>query len=59
MLLSYTDVIVIFQHEVTKSNFVNLPFWREYLKKRPELYAMLDHLRVGDTIVVWKLDRLE
>ncbi len=25
---------------------------------RPELHRMLDHLREGDTIVVWKLDRL-
>jgi len=25
---------------------------------RPELQRMLDHLREGDTIVVWKLDRL-
>ena len=26
--------------------------------ERPELHRMLDHLREGDTIVVWKLDRL-
>src|ERR1700733_2912495 len=25
---------------------------------RPELHRLLDHLRDGDTIVVWKLDRL-
>jgi DNA invertase Pin-like site-specific DNA recombinase len=25
---------------------------------RPELHRVLDHLREGDTIVVWKLDRL-
>jgi DNA invertase Pin-like site-specific DNA recombinase len=25
---------------------------------RPEMHRMLDHLRKGDTIVVWKLDRL-
>jgi len=25
---------------------------------RPELYRMLDQLREGDTVVVWKLDRL-
>src|ERR1700693_2735624 len=25
---------------------------------RPELHRMLDHLRNGDTVVVWKLDRL-
>jgi DNA invertase Pin-like site-specific DNA recombinase len=25
---------------------------------RPELHRMLDHLRKGDTVVVWKLDRL-
>ena len=25
---------------------------------RPELHRMLDHLREGDTVVVWKLDRL-
>jgi DNA invertase Pin-like site-specific DNA recombinase len=24
---------------------------------RPELHRMLDHLREGDTVVVWKLDR--
>ncbi|MCM5693573.1 recombinase family protein [Sinorhizobium meliloti] len=26
--------------------------------ERPELHRMLDHLRQGDTVVVWKLDRL-
>jgi DNA invertase Pin-like site-specific DNA recombinase len=26
--------------------------------ERPELYRMLDQLREGDTVVVWKLDRL-
>jgi DNA invertase Pin-like site-specific DNA recombinase len=25
---------------------------------RPELHRLLDHLREGDTVVVWKLDRL-
>jgi DNA invertase Pin-like site-specific DNA recombinase len=25
---------------------------------RPELHRMLDHLRPGDTVIVWKLDRL-
>ena len=25
---------------------------------RPELHRLLDHLRQGDTVVVWKLDRL-
>lgn len=25
---------------------------------RPELTAVLDYLRAGDTLVVWKLDRL-
>ena len=25
---------------------------------RPQLHRMLDHLREGDTVVVWKLDRL-
>ena len=25
---------------------------------RPELHRVLDHLREGDTVVVWKLDRL-
>src|SRR5271163_3930958 len=25
---------------------------------RPELHRMLEHLREGDTVVVWKLDRL-
>ncbi|MBV9778152.1 MAG: recombinase family protein, partial [Acetobacteraceae bacterium] len=25
---------------------------------RPELHRMLDQLREGDTVVVWKLDRL-
>lgn len=25
---------------------------------RPILHKMLDHLRLGDTVVVWKLDRL-
>jgi DNA invertase Pin-like site-specific DNA recombinase len=28
------------------------------LKERPELDEMINQLRVGDTIVVWKLDRL-
>ena len=27
-------------------------------RDRPELHRMLDHLREGDTVVVWKLDRL-
>ena len=26
--------------------------------ERPELHRMLDQLRDGDTVVVWKLDRL-
>jgi DNA invertase Pin-like site-specific DNA recombinase len=25
---------------------------------RPELLRLIDHLRTGDTIVIWKLDRL-
>jgi len=25
---------------------------------RPELHRLLDHLRDGDVVVVWKLDRL-
>lgn len=25
---------------------------------RPELHKMLDQLRAGDTVIVWKLDRL-
>jgi DNA invertase Pin-like site-specific DNA recombinase len=25
---------------------------------RPELHRLLDHLREGDTLLVWKLDRL-
>ena len=29
------------------------------LDDRPELARALDHLRPGDTLVVWKLDRLE
>jgi DNA invertase Pin-like site-specific DNA recombinase len=28
------------------------------LKSRPELEACLEHLRAGDTLVVWRLDRL-
>jgi DNA invertase Pin-like site-specific DNA recombinase len=28
------------------------------LKHRPELAACLDYLRAGDTLVVWRLDRL-
>jgi len=28
------------------------------LKHRPELEACLDYLRAGDTLVVWRLDRL-
>jgi DNA invertase Pin-like site-specific DNA recombinase len=28
------------------------------LKHRPQLDACLDHLRAGDTLVVWRLDRL-
>jgi len=26
--------------------------------ERPQLHALLDYVRVGDTVVVWKLDRL-
>jgi DNA invertase Pin-like site-specific DNA recombinase len=36
--------------------------WTEHasgaLTERPELAAALDHLRPGDTLVVWRLDRL-
>jgi len=28
------------------------------LDERPELARTLDHLRAGDTVVVWRLDRL-
>jgi len=28
------------------------------LEERPELARALDHLRRGDTLVVWRLDRL-
>jgi len=28
------------------------------LERRPQLENMLDHLRAGDTVVVWRLDRL-
>ena len=28
------------------------------LDDRPELAKLLDHLRPGDTVVVWRLDRL-
>lgn len=31
---------------------------RSAIKERPELEKLLAHLRVGDTVVVWKLDRL-
>src|SRR3954466_6474225 len=27
-------------------------------RQRPELHRLLDQLRIGDTLVVWKLDRL-
>jgi len=27
-------------------------------KNRPELDALLDHVRAGDTVVIWKLDRI-
>src|SRR5688572_2852186 len=27
-------------------------------RDRPELHRLLDHLRAGDVLVVWKLDRL-
>ncbi len=27
-------------------------------RERPELNRMLDHLRKGDIVIVWKLDRL-
>jgi DNA invertase Pin-like site-specific DNA recombinase len=28
-------------------------------RDRPELNRMLDHLREGDVVIVWKLDRLD
>src|SRR6184192_4901132 len=28
------------------------------LERRPQLERLLDHLRAGDTLVVWRLDRL-
>jgi DNA invertase Pin-like site-specific DNA recombinase len=28
------------------------------INERPELVRMLDHLRTGDTLIVWRLDRL-
>lgn len=31
---------------------------RSAVKRRPQLLALLDALREGDTVVVWKLDRL-
>ncbi|WP_449495026.1 recombinase family protein [Candidatus Enterovibrio escicola] len=31
--------------------------WRP-LWDRPELHRLLEQLRLGDTVVVWKLDRL-
>ncbi len=31
--------------------------WRP-LWNRPELHRLLEQLRLGDTVVVWKLDRL-
>jgi DNA invertase Pin-like site-specific DNA recombinase len=37
----------IFQEKIFGSN-----------RNRPELRRMLDHIREGDIIVVWKLDRL-
>ena len=29
-----------------------------FSRARPEFMRMLDHVRIGDTIIVWKLDRL-
>lgn len=31
---------------------------RSAIKERPELDKMMNYLREGDTVVVWKLDRL-
>ena len=45
--LKTADCEKIFQEKITGTN-----------KNRPELQSMLGQLRQGDTVVVWKLDRL-
>lgn len=65
-LLGYARVSTIEQDPQLQLDALNAAgcarVWTEYVSgataARPELDTVLDHLRPGDTLVVWKLDRL-
>lgn len=66
LLLGYARVSTEDQHLALQEDALReVGCWRIYtdklsgsLRSRPELDRMLGHLRPGDTLVVWKLDRL-
>ena len=59
--ISTTDQDASLQHEALKSAGCSRIFTDQMSGKyatRPELDACLDYLRAGDTLVIWRLDRL-
>lgn len=66
MYIGYARVSTDDQHLDTQLQVLNQAGCRRVFqekvsgahRQRPELVKMLEHLREGDTVVVWKLDRL-
>jgi len=66
MKIGYARVSILDQHldlqlrALKKAGCTKI--WREKVsglsRHRPELQRLLDQLRTGDTMVVWKLDRV-
>ena len=66
MKIGYARVSTLYQHldlqlrALKKAGCTKI--WREKVsglsRQRPELQRLLDQLRPGDTVVVWKLDRI-
>src|SRR5919108_639860 len=60
--LSINETRVTFQHFVSKTRLTNQSLILDKVTgvkaERPGLQAALSHLREGDTLVVWRLDRL-